>query len=204
MESSTDRWMTSVWSVTLIQTSMETNKLGYLLQDMLWVLDQELSPRDHANNQFQQIPQQKQNTWQQLKQRKKLCGSGNSWRFAGKTSTINSTHDWQHLCNKVGKEPKVPWSNKAHQYWISSDPTSCWGQNNPSPSLFHKWANCRHLHQSAWKRKAWKIQNDAWTHEHPFRLRGGMLTPNPQRLGELNVNSHQEDELNDHIHVYNR
>ena len=31
-----------------------------------------------------------------------------------------------------------------------------------------------------------------------------VLTPNPQRLGELNVNSHQEDELNDHIHVYNR
>jgi len=22
------------------------------------------------------------------------------------------------------------------------------------------------------------IQNDAWTHQHPFRLRGGMLTPN--------------------------
>ena len=44
------------------------------------------------------------------------------------------------------------------------------------------------------------IQNDAWTHQHPFRLRGGMLTPNPKRMGELD--SHQEDELIRQVYVY--
>ena len=51
------------------ETGVSTS--GYVI-----VLDQELSLGDHANNQFQQIPQQKQNTWQRLRQQKKLCGSG--------------------------------------------------------------------------------------------------------------------------------
>eukprot|EP00253_Pinus_taeda_P033228 PITA_33228 len=39
-----------------------------------------------------------------------------------------------------------------------------------------------------WLRKILKdLQNDAWTHQHPFRLRGGMLTPNPLRLGEFGM-----------------
>lgn len=58
---------------------------------------------------------------------------------------------------KYAKNPKVPWSKEAHQYKIWSDLTSCWGQHNPSVPLFHWWADCRHIHQSAWKRKVSKV-----------------------------------------------
>ena len=122
--------------------------------------------------------------------RGRICGSSwsnkgncvapeNPGRFADETNVFHSTHDRQHFCNKVGQEPKFPWSNKAHQYKVPSHSTSCSGQNHPSTSLFHKWSNCWHLHQSTWKRKVWKVQIDAWTHQHPFGLKGGMLTPNP-------------------------
>ena len=30
-----------------------------------------------------------------------------------------------------------------------------------------------------WKRKVWKVQIDAWTHQHHFGLKGGILTHNP-------------------------
>ena len=119
----------------------------------------------------------------------RICGSNwsnkgncvaheNSWIFAGETSAFNSSFDWQHFCNKVGQEPNIPWSNEAHQYKIPSNSTSCWGQNNPHMTLFQKWEDCRNLHQSTWKGKVWKSQNDALTRHNSFKLRGGMLTPN--------------------------
>ena len=105
--------------------------------------------------------------------------------FANETNAFNSTHDRKKFCNKVGQQPKVPWLNEAHKYKISSYSIACLGQNYPSTSLFHKWADCRHLQQHSWKRKVWKTHNDAWTHQHPFRLKGEMLTPNPKGLGEI-------------------
>ena len=99
----------------------------------------------------------------------------NTWRFIGEIGEFHSSFSRQYFCNQVGQESQVSWLNQTYQHKVSFDLISCRSQGYSFETLFHTWASCRHSHQSTYKRKVWKVQNDAWTHQHPFDLRGGML-----------------------------